>query len=168
MNYNSYVKTDDFTFLVISSDRHGRIAFLIDNEDVEKVKKFKWTLLKSSGSGIKSFYAIQSIKSGQLLHRYLLDAQPGSIVDHKNGVTLDMRKQNLFEGDSASNNRGVKRINSVSGVAGVTWDKKSNKWKVQITVDKKQKYLGTYVNLEDAIKARKDAEKEYGFIDRGY
>jgi hypothetical protein len=57
-------------------------------------------------------------------------------------------------------NRRVFKTNK-SGYTGVVWSKKAKKWIVQISINKNQKYLGSFKNLDDAIKARKDAEKKY-------
>lgn len=55
------------------------------------------------------------------------------------------------------------RSDSVSGHKGVHRRVRNGKEKfeVTITVKGKRKYIGTYSKLYDAIKARKDAEKEY-------
>lgn len=51
--------------------------------------------------------------------------------------------------------------NNTSGYKGVCWNKKSNKWYAQIRVNKKRIHLGSFTNIEDAIKARKEAEEKY-------
>lgn len=51
--------------------------------------------------------------------------------------------------------------NNKSGVKGVSWNKRFNKWNAQICLKGKVKNLGYFLNLEDAIKARKDAEEKY-------
>ena len=48
-----------------------------------------------------------------------------------------------------------------SGHVGVAWHKGHQKWIAYITVSGKQKYLGVFNDLEDAIAARKKAEKEF-------
>lgn len=55
------------------------------------------------------------------------------------------------------------RSDSVTGHKGVHRRVRNGKEKfeVSITVKGKRKYIGTYSNLDDAIKARKAAEKEY-------
>ena len=47
----------------------------------------------------------------------------------------------------------------VKDIAGVCWSKSNNKYKAYIKIDGKQKHLGYYDNLDDAIKARKQAEE---------
>lgn len=51
--------------------------------------------------------------------------------------------------------------NNTSGYIGVTWDKVRKKWRAQIRFKNKNIYLGRYTNIEDAIKARKEAEEKY-------
>jgi len=49
-----------------------------------------------------------------------------------------------------------------SGVKGVTWDYHRKHWVPQIKVDGKSKYLGRYKDLNEAIRARREAEIEFG------
>lgn len=53
------------------------------------------------------------------------------------------------------------RNNNKSGTTGVCWDKKANKWISQISKNRKHFFLGYHINIEDAIKARKEAEIKY-------
>ena len=50
--------------------------------------------------------------------------------------------------------------NSRSGVTGVFYDPKSNKWRVEITLCGKRHYLGRFSSFNEAVKARKKAEAE--------
>lgn len=50
---------------------------------------------------------------------------------------------------------------SVGSVNGVSWDKQTNKWKVQIQYHKRKISIGYFENKEDAIRARLNAEKKY-------
>lgn len=50
---------------------------------------------------------------------------------------------------------------NTSGVKGVCWDKKSNKWRAYITFKKEHIYLGVYDSLDKAIEVRKEAEEKY-------
>lgn len=59
-----------------------------------------------------------------------------------------------------SDKRRLNKNNS-SGVRGVTFDKKRNKWVAQITFQRKNYYLGRYDTKEEAIAARKAGEEKY-------
>lgn len=127
---------------------------LIDVEDVDTVKEYKWYLKKEG----YVYYAKESIR----LHRLIMDAQEDEIVDHINGDKLDNRKSNLricTQQQNSCNNK--KRKNNSSGTTGVYYSSKLSKWYSQITVNRKTIFLGYYNNAEDAIQARKDAETEY-------
>lgn len=54
-----------------------------------------------------------------------------------------------------------KRVTNKSGKTGVAWDKRLSKWEAYISVEKKKISLGLYVDLQDAIKAREEAELKY-------
>lgn len=56
--------------------------------------------------------------------------------------------------------RKIVKANNTSGVTGVGWDKSRNTWRATITFKGKVYYLGRYKNKEDAINARKEAEKK--------
>lgn len=50
---------------------------------------------------------------------------------------------------------------NTSGFVGVSFNKRQNKWVAYISKDCKMRFLGTFANIDDAISARKSAEKEY-------
>lgn len=85
-------------------------------------------------------------------------------VDHINGIRNDNRISNLRSVTRIENrkNSGISTANR-SGVTGVGWHRKCGKWRVRITVNNKCIALGMFHDIEDAKKARKDAEKIYGF-----
>jgi hypothetical protein len=57
-------------------------------------------------------------------------------------------------------NKGMHTRNT-SGFKGVSYKKSLNKWQVNISVNKKDIYLGVYANIEDAVAARNAAEDKY-------
>lgn len=87
---------------------------------------------------------------------------PNDQIDHINGNGLDNRICNLREATSSQNSKNTsKPKNNSSGAIGVHFEKFTNKWKACIKVDYKQINLGRYVNFDDAVIARKNAEKLY-------
>lgn len=82
------------------------------------------------------------------------------IVDHIDRDKLNNNISNLrWIDDSASIvNTGVFPTNKL-GYKGIGMC--SNKYTAQIKIKGKRKYLGRFINIEDAIKARKEAEEEY-------
>lgn len=72
-------------------------------------------------------------------------------VDHINGDTLDNRIENLRAATLSQNQfNHAKSSANKSGVKGVSWVKKYNKWYACIRINGITKNLGYYANLDDA------------------
>ena len=99
-------------------------------------------------------------------HRLAFIAMTGSPlstnVDHINGDRADNRWCNLRMATSSQNshNRRVGRYNT-SGVPGVTWNKRLQKWRAFIRSGGEATHLGLFVEFEDAVAARRAAEVKY-------
>lgn len=84
------------------------------------------------------------------------------IPDHINRNKLDDRLQNLRPSDRSTNAMNSKiPTNNTSGVKGVTWNKRTNKWRAYIKYHQEQINLGYYIDKENAIEAREKAELKY-------
>lgn len=89
---------------------------------------------------------------------------PKKTIDHINRNRQDDRFINLREVENLDNYKNMSKFNTnKSGHTGVSWHKKANKWMAVIVVNYKQKYLGLFDNIEDAISAREQANILYGF-----
>lgn len=89
---------------------------------------------------------------------------PPEEIDHINGDRGDNRIVNLRAVTRLENHRNKKKPkNNTSGVIGVSFRKRDQKWKAQIMVKGKHLHLGCFANKADAIAARKAAEVKYGF-----
>jgi len=89
---------------------------------------------------------------------------PAEQIDHINGCGFDNRWENLREVSHNTNMKNLKQAkNNISGVTGVCWSNRENMWKSQIQVEGRNKSLGYYKNLNEAVDARKKAEKIYNF-----
>ena len=82
-------------------------------------------------------------------------------MDHINRNSLDNRWCNLRQTTKWGNslNRPT-RVDNISGIPGVSKHKASGKWIVNISVNRKQKYIGLFETFADAVKARYYAEQE--------
>ena len=148
---NEIVLYDDYAEVILYDKNCEEVArALIDLEDIDKVKSYKWCL--SHG------YAFNK-KNNITLHRFIMDCPEDMVVDHINHNRLDNRKCNLRICTQQQNCMNRKFMsNNTSGCIGVSWDKSKNKWTSQIMLNNKYIYLGCYDTKEEAIKARKQAE----------
>lgn len=99
------------------------------------------------------YYVYASTKGTTVkMHRYLIDAPDGLVVDHINGDSLDNQISNLRACSQLVNghNRHSLNINNSSGVRGVSYHKASKKWRATVRVNYKQKHLGTFGCVKEA------------------
>lgn len=96
-------------------------------------------------------------------HRIIIKMMVGEeppMVDHQDGDGSNNTWGNLVSATYATNVRNRAIVaNNTSGTMGVAWHKRAGKWEVSIN----GKYLGLFSNLDAAVAARKNAEREYGF-----
>lgn len=140
---------------------NGQTSFVSD-QDAPLVSKFKWRYALINGLP----YVQQATTPYPLLHRFLLNAKKGQIIDHINGNGLDNRRDNLRFCTHTQNmwNRKVHK-NSSSGYRGV--HKNRNAWCARIAVNKIRIRLGSFERAVDAAKAYdKVAKLHYGVFAR--
>lgn len=154
---NKYDLTNDYG---IGYTTKGE-PFYFDLEDYDKIKDYCWYI---ANSGYLSAKEGNGSQKHILMHNLIMGQK---YIDHINGERNDNRKENLripegkYSFDSYNQmNKGL-QSNNTSGTTGVTWHKRDGVWEVYISINKKQIYLGRYLDIEDAIQARKEAEKKY-------
>ena len=136
----------------IGYDVNGN-QFLFDKEDFDKIKDYCWHICT---------YAVSEIEKGKTVYLHKLILNSVDDVDHINGNTLDNRKFNLREATHQQNMMNQKlHKNNTSGVSGVTFNERSQCWVARIGYKMKRIYLGSFTNYEDAVNARREAEKKY-------
>lgn len=128
----------------------GRITF-VDDEDADYLKQFNWTT-QGGGYVVRRVY-INGVRKEIYLHREVMNARSGNVVDHINGDVLDNRKSNLRECSQAMNvvNTRITSNNS-SGYKGVSWDSRAKKWRSQIFENRKCIFLGNFESKHDAAR----------------
>lgn len=83
-------------------------------------------------------------------------------IDHINGVKNDNRIKNLRSCTLSQNNRNAtKRKDNTSGFKNVSWNKRVNKYRVQIKVNRKNKYIGHFTDINEANQAAIAARLKY-------
>jgi len=145
------------SFISLYDNRESEVATaVIDTEDIAKVKNLKWRFIKSKG------YAISGRgKAAVLMHRFIIDAPKGLLIDHVNFNKLDNRKINLRVCSSFQNMQHRKLTKrNVTGIKGIYWHKQTQKWAVEIRKDNKKYWLGLYDSKECAARVYDKAAKK--------
>ena len=122
---------------------------VLDDADYDRAKPYDWFL---SGSGYAAGFVPANGKFKLVyLHRFLMNAQPGEIVDHINGYALDNRRANLRLVTAGQNGQN-KRLNALSstGLKGVGWHKARRKYHARIQLQGIRYHLGFF---QDAVTA---------------
>lgn len=131
--------------------------FYFDKEDYDKIKNYNWTF--GEGQYVKT-----KVKdTGFFMHRWVMGyVNEGPIIDHENRKPWDNRKQNLRECKQLENKQNSSiNSNNQTGIIGVDYAWRLEKWRANITYERKRHYLGLFLNKEDAIKARLLGEIKY-------
>lgn len=141
----------------------GAVA-LVDEADFEVVSAYCWQA--SSGKTTYAqrcgFDAFLERKTTILLHRFILGALPGQIVDHANRNSLDNRRANLRFCDH-SQNQTNKVINSDAPFRGVRKSPGCKNFIARIRFRGERFHLGSFDNPEDAaVEYDRAARKLFG------
>jgi hypothetical protein len=129
----------------------GHVA-LVDAADAERALAHKWSAQPAG----HTIYAQRSVKredgrwTTQRLHQFLTGY---AATDHRNGNGLDNRRANLREATQGQNVCNQIRQKGASGFRGVTWWKRGQNWKAQISSGGKNYHLGYFAIAEEAARA---------------
>jgi hypothetical protein len=136
----------------------GLVA-VIDDEDADLVVGFKWYAMKAP-QHTDRFYAAgwKHMPPGRYfvhLHRLIMNAQPGQLVDHIDRNTLNCRRSNLrFVTRQQNNcNRSPKGAAKTSKYKGVFFCRTHGVWRAAIARNRKRYNLGKFATEDDAARA---------------
>lgn len=137
----------------------GLVA-IVDKEDFERCSKFKWYAVKDTNNAREVYYAKTNIRHSNgymttiALHRFILNAGKGSIIDHIDGDGLNNRKNNLRFATASQNMMNQRRnpnglkASPYKGIA-----KHGNKWAARIRQDGMWIHVGYFEQARDAAEA---------------
>lgn len=135
---------------------------IIDADDVPLVEGFDWhALVQRRRDGlVRAVYAIRSApqaggKRRHLwMHRVILSLDEDAYGDHVDGNGLDNRRCNLRPATGTQNRQNLRlAANNTSGIKGVSWAAREQRWRSVIRVNGGYVSLGYYANLDAAAEA---------------
>lgn len=162
------------------------------NEEWKEIEGFENYLISNLGN-IYSEYSLKPVKARidkngykrvdlrkdntrytHRVHRliaiaFIANPENKPFIDHINNDRLDNRIENLRWATNQENtfNSQISK-NNTSGIKGVSYNKRDKKWIARITINGKVIHIGSFLNKEDAIKARlkKSIEIQGQFINQ--
>jgi len=145
---------------------------IVDSWQYEQLNKHKWYAYfekKTQSYYVRRDEMINNKRRTILMHRQILQARKGQIVDHKNHDTLDNQKNNLrFCTYSQNNSNRIKNKNNKYPYKGISYDKKYDKWYGIISYDGKTHNLGCFKTAKEAALAydekAQEIFKEYAYL----
>lgn len=159
---NRYEIRGDVTVINVRGRSGSTFEVEIDTADLETVDSFTntWYARWSESSGR---YYIACWRDGKQtsLHRLILSAHPGQVVDHIDNNPFNNRRSNIrlaTHSQNARNRVGVPR--SSSKYKGVTFHRNTGKWQAQIRADGHYQYIGLFDDPASAARAYDDKAVE--------
>jgi len=147
-----------------STKKYPNTIAIVDDDDFKSISGWKWRRNRDG-------YIVRTSKNKTiLLHRQLLSANDGDIIDHINGKPYDNRRGNLrfcskYENSWNQRPRVTKKTSSFKGVHFVT---KKNRFEAGLCFNGNKIKLGRFKNEIDAAIAYNNAAKnlfgDFAFI----
>lgn len=102
----------------------------------------------------------RNYRAHRLAWFYMKGVWPEHEIDHENRIRADNRWSNIRPATRKENSENCPlRRDSASGVRGVSWDRRKQRWRAYIRHNYEQHELGMHKTIEAAAEARLRAEK---------
>lgn len=131
----------------------------VDASDFDWLSQWRWHAIPARSRAGRFYARRMQMRRGivtcYLLHRVILQAQPGQIVDHINGDPLDNRRANLRFCSLQENRWNSLGLGSGSGFIGVTHRPLNplRPYYAGIKTDRVTRHLGAFATAEEAARA---------------
>lgn len=119
----------------------------VDDEDAPLMRAHQWRVTRHPRSG--NLLVVRG-RARVILHREIMKAPPGVVVDHIDHDRLNNCRSNLRLCSPRENNRNrMPNRGASSRFKGVTWHPTLSKWMARISTT----YIGLFEDEEDAARA---------------
>jgi hypothetical protein len=141
-------------------------CILVSDKDASYLRHWAWSLNgKYVSRGIRHGEHYQKILLHRVIARRMGLSLRGKVeVDHKDQNPCNNLRFNIRVVTRSENqhNAGVRR-DSTTRIRGVHKRPNGDTYVVRIQVNKKRHYIGDFYSLKTAMKARQQAEREFGY-----
>jgi hypothetical protein len=161
---NEFTHDGTTAIVDISTKRHPEARMLIDLAD--------WLAVLETGIGRVSCWRAKDRHTdyararldGKVVRIHRLLMPNSKMVDHISRDGIDNRRVNIRASTNSENLRNQRKYKgNTSGTTGVSWDKRSQRWRACINFNGKPRHLGYFAEKSEAITARRVAEVEHGY-----
>lgn len=151
---------DGFAYLTLTKGYRAKI----DLESIDKVKNYNWCVLID---GHRKYATRAEYRNGKyktiLLHRFILDVEDDTDIDHEDGDGLNCIKKNLRYASRSQNIMNSTPHKLKYGYKGISFDSraKKKKWVALIGINSKGKHLGMFLTAKEAAEEYDRAAIKY-------
>lgn len=140
-----------------------KLVALVDDEDYDWLMQWNWYGEKNRNTFYASRNDYSTGKKVKIkMHREIMKAKEGQLVDHRFNNGLDNRKKHLRICTHSQNLQNVKPCkNKSSQYKGVSWNKRQEKWIAVIMYNNIRFLLGNFKDEIVAALAYNEAAKKY-------
>jgi hypothetical protein len=139
---------------------------VVDDADYDRLCRWRWHMTEKgyvarwikvqvTGRGLPGQHGGKTKRKRMFMHREVMNAPDGALVDHRDGDPLNNTRGNLRFATRAQNAQNTqKRRQGRSGYLGVWLDEASGRWKAAIQCNRVKRSLGLFDTAEEAARAR--------------
>lgn len=151
---NEYRIEGDSAFIIMNTPKHGIVETAVSVEDLPRLIPFHGSLypIKDKHGQLRVQMYFADSHTYCQLHRFILNAPEGVLVDHVDHEPLNNRRSNLRLANASENTQNIGHVRSHNklGITGVYYHKRTKKYLAYGYKDGKKYELGYYTTPEEA------------------